>query len=168
MARSSVVHRRFDRRTFLQGSAATSVALLAGSPLARAQASDRLNIAIIGCGGRGGSNMRDVLTQNIVACDVNENNILKASRRLPKPGCPRFPPDVRRSEGQRVRRGGRKHNRTHNAFARRFRVAAKHVHCEKPLTHNASGAHCHSGAQAAVSLRKWARMRATTIAVSWN
>ena len=46
---------------------------------------DKLNIVVIGSGGRGNSNMRSVESQNIVAlCDVNENALYRAGERHPK------------------------------------------------------------------------------------
>ena len=63
------------RRRFL-GAAATGAAaacVLNAPAIVRGRnLNDRLNIAVIGVGGRGGGNMREVESQNIVAlCDVN-------------------------------------------------------------------------------------------------
>jgi len=44
-----------------------------------------LNLGIIGCGGRGASNLAEVSSENIVAlCDVNERNLEAAARKFPQ------------------------------------------------------------------------------------
>jgi predicted dehydrogenase len=131
---------RIARRTFLKTATILSAATLSRGRLTRAQAAnDRLNIVIIGCGGRGGSNMRDVSSQNIVAlCDVNENNLLKAAQQFPK--AKQFT-DFRElyhqmsdNEFDAVVVSTCEH--TH-AFATLPALRRKkHVYCEKPLTHN--------------------------------
>ncbi len=46
--------------------------------------SEKLNLAIIGVGGRGRANMNSVSSENIVAlCDVNEEELAKASEQFP-------------------------------------------------------------------------------------
>src|SRR3954470_20240061 len=78
---SPLVSRRQFTRTLLAatGFAATAPAFLRGQNL-----NDKLNIAIIGAGGRGGSNLASVYSQNIVAlCDVNENNLNGAASKHP-------------------------------------------------------------------------------------
>src|SRR2546425_121326 len=74
-----------SRRQFLQGVALTGAAVLGCPTFVRSRApGDKLNIALIGCGGRGAANMREMLGENIVAlCDVNEDNLLKAASRAP-------------------------------------------------------------------------------------
>ncbi len=70
------------RRTFLK---TTSVAALGFPALLRAKSpNEKLNLSIIGCGGRGGSNLASISSENIVAlCDVNENNLAKAGDKHP-------------------------------------------------------------------------------------
>ena len=68
----------YNRRSFLKSSVIATSALALGSPtiLRARNLNEKLNLAIIGTGGRGGANMRSVESQNIVAlCDVNENNL---------------------------------------------------------------------------------------------
>src|SRR5436190_21491120 len=75
--------RTLNRRRFLATTAA-SVAL-APAFLRGQNLNDKLNIAIIGAGGRGGSNLSSVSSENIVAlCDVNANNLNSAAARHPK------------------------------------------------------------------------------------
>ena len=81
------------RREFLKGGALAGAGLVvigtrtlaAEAPGEKKQApSDKLNMAIVGAGGRGGSNMGSVGGENVVAlCDVNDNNMAKAKERHP-------------------------------------------------------------------------------------
>src|SRR5438874_1818428 len=62
-------HRSVTRRTFL---AATGAMLAAPAFLRGQDVSNKLNIAVIGTGGRGAANLAGVASENIVAlCDVN-------------------------------------------------------------------------------------------------
>src|SRR6266540_1970358 len=75
------------RRQFLGVTGITTGALLVGFPaVLRARSpNDKLNIAIIGCGGRGAGNLAEVSTENIVAlCDVNERNLEAAAKKFPQ------------------------------------------------------------------------------------
>ena len=65
-----MIRKKISRRKFLATGAAAAVAV---PGILRAQnAPNRLNIAIIGCGGRGAHNLSAVSGENIVAlCDVN-------------------------------------------------------------------------------------------------
>src|SRR5947207_6712354 len=79
---SLLVTRRQFTRAFLTatGALASAPAFLRGQNL-----NDKLDIAVIGAGGRGGSNLSSVSSENIVAlCDVNANNLEAASRKFPK------------------------------------------------------------------------------------
>src|SRR5437762_4500689 len=74
------------RRRFLGslGTAATG-ALAFPAILRSASPNEKLNIAIIGAGGRGASNLKDVSSENIVAlCDVNERNLNAAAAKHPQ------------------------------------------------------------------------------------
>ncbi len=126
---------KLTRRRFV---AASAGALVAAPGILRAKAAgERLNIAIIGCGGRGGANLGAVSGENIVAlCDVNEPAIAAAARKFPKA---RRETDFRRlfdhhREFDAVVVSTCEH--TH-AFATMLALRhQKHVYCEKPLTHN--------------------------------
>jgi hypothetical protein len=73
------------RRAFLQSAALAGTAALGAPGFVRARwPSEKLNIAIIGCGGRGASNMHAMLGENIVAlCDVDADNLGKAAQQAP-------------------------------------------------------------------------------------
>jgi predicted dehydrogenase len=77
--------RRINRRTFVRSGAAAGVALWAGAPVVLAgPRTEKLNLALIGVGGRGAGNLRDVGHENIVAlCDVDEANAAKARQAHP-------------------------------------------------------------------------------------
>lgn len=130
--------RRQDRRRFLKTAAAAGGLTLSAPAILRAKnLNEKLNIAIIGAGGRGGANMREVASENIVAlCDVNENNLNAAAEDHP---AARRTTDFRRlydhaKEFDAVVVSTCEH--TH-AFATLPALQLdKHVYCEKPLTHN--------------------------------
>ena len=129
MPRTPVTRRRF---------LAAGAAAIAAPNFLRAQNSpDRLRIAVIGCGGRGGGNLSSVATEDIVAlCDVNARAIDAAAVRFPQA---RRVTDFRRlfdhqREFDAVVVSTCEH--TH-AFATLPALRlGKHVYCEKPLTHN--------------------------------
>ena len=131
---STLTRRQFVNRLALAGGAA-------GFPgLVRAQSrGGKLNLAIIGCGGRGGYNMQQFIGENIVAlCDVNENDLLKASQKAP--GAKKFR-DFRRlydelkdSEFDAAVVSTTEH--THAFAVLPALERKKHVYCEKPLAHN--------------------------------
>src|SRR5437899_1339557 len=73
---------RLNRRQFV--AAATGAVLAAPSVLRARNPNDRLNIAMIGCGGCGAANLDAVSGENIVAlCDVNQRAI-DAAVKFPK------------------------------------------------------------------------------------
>ncbi len=72
-----------SRRRFL--GAATAAALSFPAVLRAQSPSKKLNLAIIGCGGRGAGNLGEVAGENIVAlCDVNADNLSAAAKRFPQ------------------------------------------------------------------------------------
>lgn len=127
-----------DRRDFLATSAAVTGAVLTAPNFIRARnANEKLNIAIIGSGGRGGANLQGVSTENIVAlCDVSKAAVAKAAE---KHASARQFSDFRKvfdhaKEFDAVVVSTCEH--TH-AFATLAALQlGKHVYCEKPLTHN--------------------------------
>src|SRR5437879_4889970 len=75
-----------SRRRFLRGTALAGAAALAAPALVSSRSpSEKLNVVVIGCGGRGASNMQEVLGENIVAlCDVSEPNLDAAAAKAPR------------------------------------------------------------------------------------
>jgi predicted dehydrogenase len=64
---------------------ATVSLVAAGRMRAAESPNEKLNIGIIGAGGRGASNTNDVSSENIVAlCDVNSDNLGRAAEKFPQ------------------------------------------------------------------------------------
>jgi predicted dehydrogenase len=124
---------RLTRRTFLGASAALLASTAIASP------NDRLNIAVIGVGGRGRKNLEAVGTQNIVAlCDVDSSCAIlgQAAALYPKA---RVFSDFRKmlqevKEIEAVVISTPDH--VHAPAAVMAMKLGKHVYCEKPLSHS--------------------------------
>jgi predicted dehydrogenase len=129
---------RISRRQFHRTALAAAAGALAAPAIVRGRnLNEKLNIAVIATGGRGGGNLRSVSSENIAAlCDVNEKNLARPYADHPQ--ARRFG-DYRRlfdhaSEFDAVVVSTCEH--TH-AFATLLALRhGKHVYCEKPLTHN--------------------------------
>lgn len=132
------VGRRCTRRRFLLRTAASGVSVLAAPAILPGRnLNEKLNIAVIGTGGRGAANMRAVESENITAiCDVYEPNLQFAAQRHPRA---RKEVDFRRlfdhaNEFDAVVVSTCEH--THAFATLPALQLGKHVYCEKPLTHN--------------------------------
>jgi len=125
----------FTRRRFLQTTALGSLGFPA---ILRSQSpGNKLNVVIIGCGGRGGSNMSEMLGENIVAlCDVNAKNLASAATKAP--GAKQFRDfrklydELKDAEFDAVVVSTTEH--THAFATLPALQRKKHVYCEKPLT----------------------------------
>jgi predicted dehydrogenase len=131
-------HRGISRRAFLHGSALAAGAVLGMPAVVRGQnLNEKLNIAMIGVGGRGGGNLQAVRGENIVAlCDVNQPNLDRAAEQFPEA---RTFKDFRElydhaGEFDAVVVSTCEH--THALATLPALELGKHVFCEKPLTHN--------------------------------
>lgn len=129
------------RRDFLKGSAALGAGYWLGtSPQARAASpNEKLNIACIGVGGRGGANVGGVSKENIVAmCDVDENRAGKNLTKFPKA---KVYQDFRKMLDEMDKSIDAvvisTPDHTHFHPARQAMLMGKHVYCEKPLAHTA-------------------------------
>ncbi len=72
------------RRDFLKSSALAALAFYTGAR-AGAQERQKLNLGIIGTGGKGGDNLNQVASENIVAlCDVDANHLAGPAKRFPQ------------------------------------------------------------------------------------
>ena len=76
--------RAYDRRTFIRTSAAASAALMTWRPtLGRGGALEKLNVASVGVGGMGRSDLGQVAshqdTMIVALCDVDRNNLNAAA-----------------------------------------------------------------------------------------
>lgn len=131
--------RKMDRRTFLKGAAigGFSFLFLRDSRMAFGfPQNEKLNIAMIGAGGRGRGNLDGVLSENIVAlCDVDERLAHSAQQACPNA---KFFKDFRkmleqmRNQIDAVVVSTPDH--THAVAAAMAIRMGKHVYCEKPLT----------------------------------
>ena len=130
--------RRTGRRNFLKSSAAAGVATFAMPSIVRGRnLNERMNVAVIGAGGRGGSNLGAVSGENVVAvCDVNRTTLERVSKRFPQA---RAEQDFRliydhADEFDAVVVSTCEH--THAFATLPALKLGKHVYCEKPLTYN--------------------------------
>jgi predicted dehydrogenase len=129
-----------DRRGFLKTTAVTAAAVLGAPSFLRARnANERLNIAMIGSGGRGAHNLKQdaIAAENIVAlCDVAQAAVDKAAVTYPKA---RQYSDFRKlfDAGKDIDAVVVSTCEHTHAFATLAALQlGKHVYCEKPLTHN--------------------------------
>jgi predicted dehydrogenase len=127
-----------NRRRFLATTAGGTLGLFAAPAIVSGRNLDeKLNIAIIGCGGRGASNLQSVASETIVALvDVNEANLNAAAQQYPNA---RKLVDFRKlfdhaGEFDAVVVSTCEH--THAYATLPALQLGKHVYCEKPLTHN--------------------------------
>ncbi|NDD65186.1 MAG: gfo/Idh/MocA family oxidoreductase [Acidobacteria bacterium] len=126
-----------SRRQFIRQSLAAGIAIGAPSIIRARGLNDKLNLAIIGAGGRGGSNLKDVESENIaILCDVSEEGLNRAAERHPRA--------KRLNDFRRVFDLSREFDAVVISTAEHTHAFAtlpalqlgKHVYCEKPLTHN--------------------------------
>jgi len=133
--------KNINRRRFLAGAAMTAAAtivprhVLGGA--GNIAPSEKLNIAGIGVGGMGRSNMRELESENIVAlCDVDREYAAETFKRYPKA---KVYSDYRRMLDEQkdidaVMIATPDH--THAVIAAEAMRRRKHVYCQKPLTHD--------------------------------
>ncbi len=130
---------RMKRRTFLKQSAVAGaglVVLKSGILKAGNSPNEKLNIAVIGCGGRGKANIRGVKDENIVAlCDVNKKNLAAAAEQFPRA---KKYIDWRRCLEQKDIDAVVCSTIDHtHAFVNIWAMnRGKHVYCEKPLANS--------------------------------
>ncbi len=131
-------NRNITRREFIGTSAAAGVSTFAAPVyLSALNKNEKLNIAVIGAGGRGGGNLNSVSSENIVAlCDVNENNLNRAA--IKHPNAKKFR-DFRKlfehsNDFDAVVVSTCEH--THAFATLPSLQLGKHVYCEKPLAYN--------------------------------
>jgi predicted dehydrogenase len=128
---------RLSRRRFLNQAAAAGAAIAAPAIVRGRNLNDKLNLAIIGAGGRGADNLRSVQSENVtILCDVSEANLNLAAQTRPNA---RKIVDFRKvydyaREFDAVVISTAEH--THAFATMPALQLGKHVYCEKPLTHN--------------------------------
>ena len=133
-----------SRRRFLTLSASISAGIFAAPAFLRSQSpNSKLNIAIIGSGGKGGENLVNVLSENIVAlCDLDAGNLRSGREQVEKATGVGYTgktyqdyrqlfDDLKDFDAVVVS------TPDHHHFPATIRALKqkKHVYCEKPLTH---------------------------------
>lgn len=128
----------FSRRTFLKSATAATAGVIILPNLFSCSRSKKLNIALIGAGGRGEDNWEKLMNENIVAiADVDDNRAANAFKTFPK--AKRYRDfrkmlDEMHNEIDAVVVSTPDH--THFAAAMAAMQLKKHVYVEKPLAHN--------------------------------
>lgn len=131
-----------SRRGFLKGAAAGGMGLLIlrDSRIAfGTEANSKLNIGVIGCGGKGAVDMRSVAaTENIVAlCDVRQDPIDKAKKDHPSAAIYYdFRKMLDEMDGKIDAVTVSTPDHTHAVASVMAMKMGKHVYCQKPLTHS--------------------------------
>ena len=132
---------RSNRREFLKRTTLAGVGFWVaggGAPVQSKSPNEKLNLGIIGSGGRGGSNLNDVAGENIVAlCDVDEQSAGATFQKFPKAkkyNDYRKMPEEMDREIDAVVVATPDH--THAPASMMAMKMGKHVYCEKPLTHS--------------------------------
>lgn len=130
--------RSFFRKGALSAAAFTFVPRSVLAQSGASSPSDKLNIAAIGVGGRGGDDLRNVASENVVAlCDVSSSNVERALRQHPNA---KTYQDFREmfddipSEIDAVMVATPDH--THSVASMLALKHKKHLFCEKPLCHS--------------------------------
>ena len=129
--------RRTSRRRFLKTTALAGAGFCIVPSVRGAEQSpnEKLDIAIVGVGGRGGANTGGVRGENIVAlCDVNSNNLAAAAKRFPKA---KTFADWRKLMDQKGIDAAvvSTTDHTHALVGVNAMKRGMHVYCEKPLAH---------------------------------
>ena len=136
-----ITSKTINRREFISAGAAAAMFTIVprhvlGGP-GQTPPSEKLNIAGIGIGGMGASNLRMLESENIVAlCDVDEKYAAKTIARYPKA---KFYKDYRLMLEQQKNIDAvlvATPDHTHAVIAMAAIRAGKHVYCQKPLTHD--------------------------------
>lgn len=131
-----------NRRDMLKATTAVGAGLYLGVNAESASAADspneKLNVACIGIGGRGGANLRGMSSQNIVAlCDVDDSRAGKAYQQFPK--ATKFYDyremfDKMEKQIDAVVVSTPDHTHFHPSMMAMER--GKHLYCEKPMAHS--------------------------------
>ncbi len=130
--------REITRRGFLKSAAVAAAATTFAAPriVTALGANDKVNVAVIGCGGRGGAHVGYASRENVVALvDIYEPTLARVSKRIP--AAKTFTDyrkmfDAMEKKIDAVSIATPDHN--HACAAMMAIKRGKHVYCEKPLT----------------------------------
>jgi len=142
MPTGPILQAKLTRRQFLRGAtvSAAGFMIVPSAVLGLNGAtppSGKLNIAGIGFGGQGGSDLKEMEAENIMAlCDVDKRHAAHIFRKYPKAGqytdYRKMLDEVKEIDAVVVATPDH-----HHAFASMEAIRrGKHVYCEKPLTHS--------------------------------
>ncbi len=150
--------RKTSRRDFMRAAAWTGAGfwVAARSPLLFSQSpNEKLDVGVVGVGGRGAENLKSVGDQNVVAlCDIDQEQLYEASKKFPKA---RLHNDWRRLLEEKLDAVVVSTPDHMHAFASVHAMKAGfHVYCEKPLAHSIHEAHV--AAATAVERRRATQM----------
>jgi len=130
--------RNLTRRNFMKGFAATAATVMVLPRRVLAGPNDKLNVACIGCGGKGDSDVKGMSGENIVAlCDVDDKPLEKQAQRFPSA---KKYKDFRKMLDEMDKQIDAvtvsTPDHTHFPAAMEAIARGKHVFVQKPLTHN--------------------------------
>ena len=135
-------HQHTSRRNFIKGAAGIAAFTIVpshvlGGPKHIAP-SEKLNIACIGCGGKGTSDIRAISNQNIVAlCDVDSKRAARTFKDHPKAKKYTDFREMLEKEDKNIDAVMiSTPDHTHAVAAMAALKMGKHVYCQKPLAHN--------------------------------
>jgi predicted dehydrogenase len=139
MAKGEGKMEKVGRREFVKNAALGAVGLLILRNAKSAysyQANEKLNIACVGVGGHGWSNLMAVSSENIVSlCDVDEQHASQAFNRYPDvPKFADFREMLDKMHNQIDAVVVTTPDHTHAVISVAAMKLGKHVYCEKPLT----------------------------------
>lgn len=130
--------RKVTRRDFIRTTGTVATAAMFMPHLARAEgANEKLNIANIGVGGRGGAHLGAAGGQNLVAiCDIDEGRLGGVAKRFPKAkpytDYRKMLEEMKEIDAVMVATP----DHSHFPASMMAIQMGKHVFCEKPLTHS--------------------------------
>ncbi len=129
---------RVSRRQFMRGVAGAGAAAWIGPAILHAQSpNEKLNLALVGVGGRGRAHLKDAMEfGNVVAlCDIDEQNLAAAAKHEAKAKkYVDFRSMLEQKDIDAVVIATPDH--THAVIAMAAMRLGKHVYLEKPLAHN--------------------------------
>jgi len=133
---------KLSRRDILRMSAAAAPFMIVprhviGGP-AHTPPNEKLNIACIGCGGKGASDIRSVASENIVAlCDVDHARAARTFKAFPKATIYKDFRKMLEKEDKNIDAVMvSTPDHTHAVAAMTALKMGKHVYCQKPLAHD--------------------------------
>ena len=98
---------------------------------------EKLNVGVVGCGGKGGSDLRFCSSENIVAlCDVSDSATARAKESFPNAKIYRDYREMLEKEKSLDAVDIATPDHMHAVIAANAIKLGKHVYCQKPLTHD--------------------------------